>query len=416
MSKISAQIVADSRDNRGNRITSFLLTFPRIILAELNTHRMFSRNSASSRAIPFKKMLQAVQENPFIPIAWQKDHPGMQGTEYLSKTEQFNLTSFVSVMIDTLNAMVKGSKEYDKLKAEIDEKVELINTILAPYQFLTKTLDEWWLFARDKAVEAACIMYVFRTTKQLVNRLLEPFMWHTALVTFTESENFFVQRAPQYQTPVSQTVESQRSWKDLTSVHSDPDNLKLLEDNKDNWLFKLQYNKGGAEIHIMALAEAMWDAMNESEPKLLQAGEWHIPFGDDMDGEKLCQSMPEDYDINAQDAKEQFNLQRVKIAVARCARTSYTVFGTTNKHDYEADIKLHDRLASMRHWSPFEHVARCMSEEEYETYFSGKARKYIADGTLRITSSDTSTLGWCGNFRGFIQYRKMFPGENAIKS
>ena len=44
---------------------------PRIILAEFNTHRLFSRNSASSRAIPFKKMVQSVLENPFIPIAWQ---------------------------------------------------------------------------------------------------------------------------------------------------------------------------------------------------------------------------------------------------------------------------------------------------------------------------------------------------------
>ena len=81
--KISAQIVADSKNEFGDRITTMLVTFPRYILAELNTHRMFSKNSASSRAIPFVKMLKSVKENPFIPIAWQKDHPGMQGTEYL---------------------------------------------------------------------------------------------------------------------------------------------------------------------------------------------------------------------------------------------------------------------------------------------------------------------------------------------
>ena len=52
---IGAEIIADSRNEFGNRITTFVLTFPRIILAELNTHRMFSRNSASSRAIPFDK-------------------------------------------------------------------------------------------------------------------------------------------------------------------------------------------------------------------------------------------------------------------------------------------------------------------------------------------------------------------------
>ena len=73
MKKINAEIIADSVDSKGNRITTMLLTFPRFILAELNTHRMFSRNSASSRAIPFEKMVKMVEEDPFIPIAWQKD-------------------------------------------------------------------------------------------------------------------------------------------------------------------------------------------------------------------------------------------------------------------------------------------------------------------------------------------------------
>ena len=79
---IEAKIIADSICPKGHRITTYILTFPRMILAELNTHRLFSRNSASSRAIPFNKMVEVVKENPFIPIAWQKDHKGMQGTEY----------------------------------------------------------------------------------------------------------------------------------------------------------------------------------------------------------------------------------------------------------------------------------------------------------------------------------------------
>ena len=70
--KISAEIVADSLDSRGNRLTSLLITFPRIILAEINTHRMLSKNTSSSRAIPFSKMVEAVQNDPFIPTAWQK--------------------------------------------------------------------------------------------------------------------------------------------------------------------------------------------------------------------------------------------------------------------------------------------------------------------------------------------------------
>ena len=73
MKKIEAKIVADSINKQGDRITTFLLTYPRFIHSELMTHRMFSRNSASSRAIPFEKMVKDVLENPFIPIAWQKE-------------------------------------------------------------------------------------------------------------------------------------------------------------------------------------------------------------------------------------------------------------------------------------------------------------------------------------------------------
>ena len=67
--KISAEVVADSVDVRGNRLTSLLITFPRIILAEINTHRMLSKNTSSSRAIPFNKMVESVQNDPFVPMA-----------------------------------------------------------------------------------------------------------------------------------------------------------------------------------------------------------------------------------------------------------------------------------------------------------------------------------------------------------
>jgi thymidylate synthase ThyX len=90
---IQAKIVADSLNPQGDRLTTFIVTFPRIILAEFNTHRMFSRNSASSRAIPFDKMVKSVQENPFIPIVWQKDHKGMQGKEYLTDELSINFAT-----------------------------------------------------------------------------------------------------------------------------------------------------------------------------------------------------------------------------------------------------------------------------------------------------------------------------------
>ena len=65
--KISAEIVAHSINIHGDEIISVLATFPRIILAEVNTHRMLSKNTSSSRAIPFAKMVDTIQNDPFIP-------------------------------------------------------------------------------------------------------------------------------------------------------------------------------------------------------------------------------------------------------------------------------------------------------------------------------------------------------------
>ena len=152
MKKIEAKIIADSISPQGHRITSMLLTYPRFIHGELLTHRMFSRNSASSRAIPFEKMVKMIEEDPFIPIAWQKDHKGMQGVEYL-----------------------------------IDRKHEN-----AVYE---------WLKARDYAVKQAKMMNNDGVTKQLCNRLLEPFMWTTMLITGSKEgwDNFHSLRNPIYE-------------------------------------------------------------------------------------------------------------------------------------------------------------------------------------------------------------------------
>ena len=328
---ISAEVVADSLNQFGERITTMKLVFPRIILAEFNTHRMFNRNSASSRAIPFKKMLKMVKEQPFIPIGFQEDHSGMQGTTYLNGIEFENA---------------------------VDN----------------------WIIARNGAVKEAEVLHNNNVTKQLCNRLLEPFMYHTVLVTATEWENFFELRCPKYQTPVSQTIEPQRSWKDLTNNHSNEDNITLLEENKDNIIFKLQHNKGAAEIHIMDLAEKMWDVYNESTPKQLEVGQWHIPFGDNINIEKLFEEI-------GYENPEERELLKTKIAVARCARISYETLGDNPEINYEKDIKLHDDLLAMGHFSPFEHCCVVPSEQEYNEARKGKE------------------IGWFYNLKGFKSYR-----------
>ncbi len=289
---IQAKIIADSINNKGKRITSFVVTMPRIVLAELNTHRTLSRNSASSRAIPFVKMLEMVKKTPFMPIQLMKDHSGMQGNEFFTE-----------------------ESEIEAVKAA-------------------------WLEARDKAVESAEKLSALGLSKQFVNRGLEAYMWHTVILTSCDFENFCALRAHE-----------------------------------------------AAEIHIQKLAYLMIDELNNSTPKVLQSGEWHIPFGDNMDENKI-NSMYVGPD-GMKEQEEWLKNVKIKVATARCARVSYTVVGEEGKPDnYENDVKLHDRLLAMGHLSPFEHCARAMNEEEY------------------------NVSEWSGNFNGFVQYRKMLPNEN----
>lgn len=286
---IKAEIIADSSNSKGNRLTTFVLDFPRIVLAELNTHRMLSKNSASSRAIPFETMVEMVKTNPFIPIKFQKDHKGMQGTEYYE------------------------DNDYD-------------------------ICVEDWLKARDRAIESTQ-NFRFPITKQLKNRILEPFLMHKVILSGTEFENFFALRA-----------------------HKD------------------------AEIHISDLAEKMLKAYNNSTPKQLSEGEWHIPFGDKMAERALTDWFDLRHAVQPGSItwkEEKINELKRKVAIARCARVSY--FTYEGKDDYGADIKLCDRLFgnTPKHLSPTEHVASAMS-----------------------------TSDWCGNFRGWKQYRKYFSDEN----
>ncbi len=137
MSKIEAKIIADSKNEFGNRITTMILTYPRIIHSEFMTHRMFSRNAASSRAVPAAKLIQAVKDNPFIPLAFQKQHSGMQGTEYITDPKEILYISPEPIItyIDTINVSSFPGVAYaittcDKLHNESD--VVYINLTVTP--------------------------------------------------------------------------------------------------------------------------------------------------------------------------------------------------------------------------------------------------------------------------------------------
>ena len=233
---IKSEVVADSLSLEKDRLTSIKVTVPYISINAILEHcRELSITYTESINLPLKDIIEAVQNDPFIPIAWQKHHSGVQGNEYFTN-------------------------EYaNKLKG------------YSPYA--TNELKRNWLLARDNAVKQATELNELGLTKQLCNRLLEPFMWTTMLITGSKEgwDNFFRLRCPSYQ--FGELTSNTKVWKSKKEAIRD---FPHWENNTD--LFWLTMNKGQAEIHMMDLAEKIYDAMNESTPEQLKVGEWHVPL------------------------------------------------------------------------------------------------------------------------------------------
>lgn len=141
--QISAKIIAHSKSSVNDKeIITWELEYPRFIHSELLTHRLFSRNAASSRAIPVAKMIEMVRDNPAMPIHWGKNQPGMQAKEEL----------------------IGG----DLVAAQCD-----------------------WQAAANAAASVANRMVEVGVHKQITNRILEPFQWMKTVVTATEFDNWF---------------------------------------------------------------------------------------------------------------------------------------------------------------------------------------------------------------------------------
>lgn len=142
---IEATVIKDSIAPSGVRLTTFVLTYPRFIHSEFMTHRMFSRNASSSRAIPVKKSIQMVLDNPAIPLAFTRNKAGMQGGDPL------------------------------------DEKA-------------SKLAEEVWMHALFHAVDKAKMLADLDVHKQYANRILEPFSHITVVCSATDFANFFALR------------------------------------------------------------------------------------------------------------------------------------------------------------------------------------------------------------------------------
>ena len=327
---------------------------------------MLSKNTSSSRAIPLKKMVEAVENDPFIPIAWQKEHTGMQGFEYFTK------------------------------------KVNVETTDLGDLKLA-------WLEARDYAIKQSTWLNKVGVTKQLCNRLLEPFMWTTMLITGSKEgwDNFFSLRSPEYHLENVPIVNEDLSLnsKTLTLVGKSKKELlkQINEIDSDSYTgFKtiinnysdldwLKINKGQAEIHMMMLSEKVYDAIQESVPIQLKPNEWHIPMISDLESLKLSTD------------------DQIKLSVGRTANTSYTVVGDGKELTLEHAIKIHDKCVELVHSSVFEHCARAMSVEEYYRFVKGYGNTDYPEDGFREGS-----YGWCNNLKGFIPYRYFIDNKIEV--
>jgi thymidylate synthase ThyX len=164
---ISAKVVADSVSaTSGARLTTFELEYPRFVHAEFMTHRLFSRNAASSRAIPVKRAIELILENTAKPIHWGKNQPGMSAKE------------------------------------------ECEARIGADSEFYGYTRQEWWEEARDAAILHAQGFDRSGYHKQIVNRLLEPYSHIKVICSATEFDNFFhLRRHPDAQPEIRELAD-----------------------------------------------------------------------------------------------------------------------------------------------------------------------------------------------------------------
>lgn len=289
-----AEVLADSVSPDGVRLTTFRLTYPRFIHSEMMTHRVFSRNAASSRAIPTERLIDQVRKDPFVPA--------------------------------TFNARVAGMGVGEEL--DEGEQAQARNT--------------WRIAARNASNSAEELLH---TDKSRANRLLEPFLWYTAIFTGTEWDNFLA-----------------------------------LRDHE------------GAQPEIQAVARSIKRAFEASTPAELEHGQWHLPL---VTREELAVSLP--FGDHALETAK-------KVSASRCARISYDRF---DEEPLEKTIERAEVLMGNGHFSPFEHVARPMVDDDV-------AEGSWAMGVEPAHSSPMPGTYFCGNFRGWVQFRKEIANESRF--
>lgn len=330
---IVVKVLADSISPQGIRLTTYELTYPRIIHSELLTHSMLVRSAASSRAIPFAKMQEQLQGRP---VRFGQANPGMQdkGVDYDKK-----------LMCYTDGAGFPLSPE------------------------------DGWEAAKEDALVWAKRFYNAGYHKQVYNRITEPFQMMKTVLSCTEDKNFF-------------------------------------------WLRK----HGAADPTLEELAQCMWEAKNQSSPQELKPGEWHLPYvetyrmlefyneGTDDEYQKLGRQA---YFIGEGENRKEITLeQAIKVSCARTAAVSF------RNEDYglEKCLEVYDRLVGdeRKHASAMQHQATPMQDKFMCKAIQGCLNypTYPETWEPGVSHADRDGQLWSAQFKSWIMYRKLLPGEN----
>lgn len=233
---VSAKVVAMAKNAyTGDLIATLELEYWRGILAEFNTHRLFSRNSASSRAIPIQKIIDQVMDDPMIPVKFGKNQAGMQAGEEIDTP--IELPFSIVLNSEELQGVLSDESTPFSFIANLHEKLrqELCYTLLSPEEYWRCTAQINALIAK-KFAEAGY-------AKEVVNRILEPYQKMKTVMTTTDLANFL-------------------------------------------WLRE----HPAADPNINELAEAIHEAVELAKPfaKVLRDGEWHTPYWGDGFFDEEC--------------------------------------------------------------------------------------------------------------------------------
>ena len=320
---ITAKVLSDSISKSGTRMTTFVVEYPRMILGEFNTHRNLSKNSSSSRAIPIQKMVDYVLQNHVEPVYYGSAKKGMQSGVELQGVALDNAKTF-------------------------------------------------WNTARVEATTLSRSLAEVGASKEVANRLIEPFQMMKVVCSATDFDNFF--------------------------------NLRLHKDSDPN---------------ILMLAYKMYQAMEESTPTILEQGGWHLPYIErEVDDEGKIEYFTWNIDTSSTETegyqyKNPLTLdEAIKYSSACCASVSYR----TDDMTLDKANSIFDKLvgANIVHASPFEHIATPI---EYDLFGNTATNIPFETDTWQqgITHVTKDGVLCSGNLQGWVQYRHLLPNNTCWK-